>query len=392
MFNPNENLVHITPGKPHVLLSDVKKPGDGIKDDNLCMFGDFGVHASVKCTHVPLANISFDVAHVSNWLAIKSFFTEYWSGRLTPPTLHLDKFQFWLQLHGIGGAYNYAYDVKIDRVRPTENNFDYGNIRRITQTSRHNNRDAVISFVDPSQSTSAAIKQRDESYWGNMIVTLSKDEMEGLKWGYDYSGMSYMYKSESMRTFADKWHENSPQKFTYNDGIMAVHPARFRAFLDVLDKRFNGSFRIALHGTGAVGAIMGDVNGFNQALSYSETGGRLHGATFGKGIYLGFDASVSHSYNKSGKSGNVLLCMAGWDNSFTVPTPTSGVSQYAVNTNAFAINLFRLHSQLHWDGAVYKENGDIYITGELCASGNTPVSDSTSTGLTLRKTTVVIED
>ena len=28
MFNPNQNLVHITPGKPHVLLSDVMKPGD----------------------------------------------------------------------------------------------------------------------------------------------------------------------------------------------------------------------------------------------------------------------------------------------------------------------------------------------------------------------------
>jgi len=316
------------------------------------------LNASQAWTPSSLAITEIGADQVKDLVQCLHFCTFYSNGAFN--TAH-----FWLQLHGTSGAYDYYYKLKL---------FPDGSI---TQTSKHHQRVATIT-----NKASSNIKVTDE-HWSSMTLQLTDQQLGDLKGGYDYSQDAYLHRSTTLSLLGTEWHKYSRHsKFTYDTdtgSMMFVNGARFRNFLNMISTRFKGGIRFCIHGTPSIAKIAEDPNGFNLTFA-----GGTHGSAYGPGIYLGFDDYLAHSYASGSPSGNVLFVLSGWlpSSEWTspYPNPTAGVGQHKLSFPA--CNMFQLSSgsleHKYWDGAVYSQETEMQIMGEMVAVGNATVSASSS--------------
>lgn len=280
---------------------------------------------------------------------------------------------YWREIHT--GRSNYCYDVLLAEDR-----------LGLTQISRHKLTRREIQWVTPKSFPS-------EDYWSSMVVTFSKDELCMLKDSYNWGATPYLHYSPELSMLATEWHMHAPmdKKFVYDaasPSIIVVSPAKFRIFLDIIDTRFNGTVRMALHGTMAAASVAEDPNGFNRR--FASSGERANGSAFGEGIYLGFDANVAHNFNKKrldggiteyGKKGNVLFCLAGWNENVETIVQQEKEKRntsFAFTTASIKLKtplatMFKLHcfkdcvsdNVGHWDGASFEQADELLVMGEI---------------------------
>ena len=306
------------------------------------------------------------VITISKYLARQTFVCN--GGDSNPQVCAL---HYWREVHP--GRSHYCYDVSLVE-------------DRLSQISRHKHHRREIQWVTPKSFPS-------EDYWSSMVVTFSKAELLNLKNSYNWGASPYLHYSPELSMLATEWHVHAPtnKKFVYDaasPSIIVVSPAKFRIFLDIIETRFNGTVRMALHGTMAAASVAEDPNGFNRR--FASSGERANGAAFGEGIYLGFDANVAHNFNKKklttgiteyGKKGNVLFCLAGWDKD--VGTIVQQQKEAMHTTFAFPgakiklktplATMFKLHCFKecaadhagHWDGASFDQPDEILVMGEI---------------------------
>ena len=123
--------------------------------------------------------------------------------------------------------------------------------------------------------------------------------------------------------------------------------------------------------------IAEDPNGFNLTFA-----GNKHGSLYGPGIYLGFDDYIAHSYSGGSPVGNVLFVLSGWlpSSEWTSPYPDPNTVYDQHKLSFPACNMFQLSSSnlKYWDGAVYSQETEMQIMGEMVAVGNATVSAASS--------------
>ena len=123
--------------------------------------------------------------------------------------------------------------------------------------------------------------------------------------------------------------------------------------------------------------IAEDPNGFNLTFA-----GNKHGSLYGPGIYLGFDDYLAHSYSGGSPVGNVLFVLSGWlpSSEWTSPYPDPNTVYDQHKLSFPACNMFQLSSSnlKYWDGAVYSQETEMQIMGEIVAVGNATVSANSS--------------
>lgn len=268
---------------------------------------------------------------------------------------------FWLQLHGSGGAYNYYYTLNL---------LSDGSI---TQKSKHNQRVATIS-------NNASIKITDE-HWSSMTLQLTQEQLGDLKIKYSYDKDSYLFRSKTLSRLGNALHKFIPSnKHTFDSDIgsmMIVNGARFRTFLHMIENRFNGGIRFCVHGTPSIAEIAKDPNGFNLTFA-----GKTHGSAYGPGIYLAFDPKLAHQYSGSTSHvGNVLFVLCGWLplSEWKEPYPDPKNELLIPHKLSFpACKMFQHSSrvQKYWDGAVFSQETEMHVMGEMVADGNPTISKS----------------
>ena len=97
---------------------------------------------------------------------------------------------------------------------------------------------------------------------------------------------------------------------------------------------------------------------------------------------MGFDDYLAHSYSGDSPVGNVLFVLSGWlpSSEWTSPYPDPNAGNNQHKLSFPACNMFQLSSSnlKYWDGAVYSQETEMQIMGEMVAVGNATVSVSSS--------------